>query len=59
MQELNTASVQEELMLSRLLAAAKEFYEKPENMRAFKAWQKSKEDSKNGATYTDPSFVNI
>ena len=51
--EIKPNSVHEELMLSRLLAAAKEFYDKPENMQAFRAWQKNKEVSQNAANYAN------
>ena len=34
-------------MLDRLCAAAKAFYEKPENMQAYLAWKKNKEANQN------------
>lgn len=41
--EINLA--RENLMLDRLCAEVKAFYEKPENVKAFKAWKKNKEDN--------------
>lgn len=42
-----TALAREQLMLDRLCAAAKAFYEKPENMQAYLAWKKNKEANQN------------
>ncbi len=47
-QELHeTALARETLMLDQLCAAAKAFYEKPENMQAYLAWKKNKEANQN------------
>lgn len=45
-QELaETALARENFMLDRLCAAVKEFYEKPENIKAYEAWKKNKEEN--------------
>lgn len=47
-QELHeTALARETLMLDQLCAAAKAFYEKPENMQVYLAWKKNKEANQN------------
>ena len=40
---VNTFKLQEELMLSRLLQDAKDFYAIPKNREAYEAWKKRKE----------------
>lgn len=44
----------EQTMLTRLLAAAKSFYQNPQNVQAFEAWKKQKEATTNDAHYVDP-----
>ena len=41
----------ERVMTERLFDKATEFYKNPKNLRAFKAWQKNKEESKHGTDY--------
>lgn len=41
----------ERVMLERLLDNAKAFYQKPENLKAFKAWKKNKEEQTYGTNY--------
>lgn len=43
----------EQVMLTRLLANAKSFYQNPKNIQAFEAWQKQKE-----ATNNVPNHIN-
>ncbi len=42
----------ERVMLERLLDNAKAFYRNPENLRAFEAWKKNKEEQSYGTNYT-------
>ena len=37
----------EQVMLELVLDSAKAFYQDPKNVKAFEAWKKNKEDSKN------------
>ena len=47
-QELaETALAREAFMLDRLCAAVKAFYEDPNNVKAYEAWKKNKEATKN------------
>ncbi len=42
-------------MLDRLCAALKEFYDNPNNRKAFEAWKQNKEEQTYGTTnYIDP-----
>ena len=47
----DSALAREDVMLDRLCAAAKEFYENPLNQQAFLAWKKNKE-----AQYEDHDY---
>lgn len=43
----------ERVMLERLLDNAKAFYRNPENLQAFEAWKKNKEEHTYGTNYND------
>lgn len=43
----------ERRILTDLLEAAKEYYKNPANMRAFEAWENSKEGKEYAANYID------
>lgn len=47
-----TASTRQSIMLDRLCAAVRAFYENPKNIQAYEAWLSSKED-KNGSIHKD------
>lgn len=47
----NPSFAREQTMLTRLLTAAKCFYQNPKNIQAFEAWQKQKEATNNGTTH--------
>jgi len=44
---------EERVALKRLLDKALEFYEDPDNLQAFKAWQKNKEDFNYAANHNN------
>lgn len=46
---------EERVMLERLLANAKAFFQNPENLKAFEAWKQNKEEHTYGTTnYINP-----
>ena len=50
----DTSYAREQIMLTRLLTAAKSFYQNPINVQAFEAWKKQKEATTNDPNYTNP-----
>lgn len=44
----------ERVMLERLLASATAFYKNHENLQAFEAWKKNKEEHTYGTNHIDP-----
>lgn len=44
----------ERVMLERLLANAKAFFQNPENLKAFEAWKQNKEEHPYGTNYVNP-----
>lgn len=48
-----SAQVKEQIMLDRLCAAVKEFYENPKNVEAYQAWKHKKEAKRYDANHTD------
>lgn len=51
--ELDTDGRSEErIMLERLIDNAKAFYRNPENLQAFEAWKKNKEEQTYGTNHT-------
>lgn len=47
----NPSFAREQTMLTRLLTAAKSFYQNPQNVQAFEAWKKQKEAIHNDANH--------
>ena len=48
------SSARERVMLERLFDKAIGFYKDPNNLQAFKAWQKNKEELKHGTNHVNP-----
>ena len=52
--QINLEHAKEYVMLERILDKAHSFYKNPENVKAFEAWKKNKEDLHNDA----PDYAN-
>lgn len=49
----NPSQAREQIMLTRLLDAAKTFYQNPKNVQAYEAWKKQKEAINNGTNHVN------
>lgn len=51
---VNPSQAREQTMLTRLLDAAKSFYQDPKNQQAYEAWLKQKEANSNVPNHINP-----